>query len=177
MTPQMSHISRSSKIAFLAVTEVANLGYCGGLLILNMGGRPVEFHCTAPVSPNRAQEILYGKTLKEFIICDQIAASLLDKAKSKPSLILIDDQVISNLSMQVQVPVIFVQDMEDGSVLNSSIDTNFELEFAEQQMFGFGDCDQENVADLLKLFIETLPVTEPFDRIYEAIREAHKEAA
>ena len=173
----MSHVSRQSKFAFLAVTEVTNLGFCGGLLILNLGGRPVEFHCTAPVSPNRAQEILYGATLKEFITCDQIAASLLDKAKTKPHLILIDDRDISKLSVQVDIPVIFVQDMENNDRVESDADSNIELEIAEQRLTGYGDHDFEGTESLLKLFMETLPISEPFDRIYEAIREAHKEAA
>lgn len=173
----MSHVSRQSKFAFLAITEVSNLGFCGGLLILNLGGRPIEFHCTAPVSANRAQEILYGATLKEFITCDQIAASLLDKAKTKPDLILIDDQDVSGFSVQVDTPIVFVQDMENGLPLELVSNSNFELEIAGQRLSGFGNHNIEQTESLLKLFIETLPVSEPFDRIYEAIREAHKEAA
>ena len=50
-------------IGFLTVTRDLEQGLFGGYLLLNALGRPLEFHCTAPVRPNRAQEILYGPTL------------------------------------------------------------------------------------------------------------------
>ena len=54
-------------IGFLTVVDEPAHGLFGGYLILNPAGRPVEFHCTAPVKPNRAQEILYGTTLKPYL--------------------------------------------------------------------------------------------------------------
>lgn len=56
-------------------------GLIGGLLVLNGAGRPVEFHCTSPVRPNRAQEILYGNTLRGFVCGEQIAPALLGRTK------------------------------------------------------------------------------------------------
>ena len=50
-------------LGFLTVVEHPQHGLFGGYLLLNHGGRPLEFHCTAPIKPNRAQEILYGPTL------------------------------------------------------------------------------------------------------------------
>ena len=47
-------------LGFLTVLEHPQHGLFGGYLLLNLAGRPVEFHCTAPVKPNRAQQILYG---------------------------------------------------------------------------------------------------------------------
>ena len=54
-------------LGFLTVIECARDGFVGGLLILNQLGRPLEFHCSVPVRPNRAQEILYGPTLCGFL--------------------------------------------------------------------------------------------------------------
>lgn len=48
-------------LGFLTVVEHKQHGLFGGYLVLNQVGRPLEFHCTAPVKPNRAQEILYGR--------------------------------------------------------------------------------------------------------------------
>ena len=45
-------------LGFLTILEHDQLGYVGGYLILNSAGRPLEFHCSAPVKPNRAQQIL-----------------------------------------------------------------------------------------------------------------------
>ena len=44
-------------LGFLTVVDNGELGCVGGYLILNMGGRPLEFHCRAPVRANRAQQI------------------------------------------------------------------------------------------------------------------------
>ena len=51
-------------LGFITVIDHVDLGCIGGYLILNLGGRPLEFHCTAPVRANRAQQILYGVSLK-----------------------------------------------------------------------------------------------------------------
>src|SRR6266404_1210747 len=51
-------------VGFLTVVSSEPHGLVGGYLVLNALGRPLEFHCTAPVKPNRAQEILYGATLQ-----------------------------------------------------------------------------------------------------------------
>ena len=45
-------------LGFLTVVDGGDTGCIGGYLVLNMGGRPLEFHCTAPVRANRSQQIL-----------------------------------------------------------------------------------------------------------------------
>ena len=79
-----------SAIGFLTVLEHAEQGLFGGYLVLNATGRPLEFHCTAPVRPNRAQEILYGPTLAPFLYGEQIGQTLLAKAKTEPLLVCTD---------------------------------------------------------------------------------------
>lgn len=74
-------IQRPSHLGFLTALGNSADGLIGGLLVLNMVGRPVEFHCTAPVRPNRAQEILYGHTLHGFICGEQIAPALVSRTK------------------------------------------------------------------------------------------------
>jgi hypothetical protein len=76
------HLERSplsdksvSAIGFLTIEEDQQCGHCGGYLLLNTSGRPLEFHCTAPVKRNRAQEVLYGPTLKPFLYGDLIAVN------------------------------------------------------------------------------------------------------
>ena len=82
----MSPAPRSplASLGFLTVVEHAELGLLGGYLLLNAAGRPLEFHCTAPVKPNRAQEILYGPTLKPFLYGEQIGQTLLTRSKLTP---------------------------------------------------------------------------------------------
>src|SRR5438067_12582257 len=91
-------ISPSTKSAdclgFLTVVENAELGLLGGYLLLNAAGRPLEFHCTAPVKPNRTQEILYGPTLKPYLYGEQIGRTLLEKSKLKPIIVCTDSEPV-----------------------------------------------------------------------------------
>jgi len=77
-------------IGFLTVVEHDLHGLFGGYLLLNETGRPLEFHCTAPVKPNRAQQILYGPTLKPFLYGEQIGATLVNKPTLVPLAVLVD---------------------------------------------------------------------------------------
>ena len=75
---------------FLTVVELPGIGHSGGLLIVSQIGRPIEFHCTAPVGANRAQEIMYGKTYNGFLYSDQIGTALVDKTKKRPHVFVTD---------------------------------------------------------------------------------------
>lgn len=72
---------RPVHLGFLTALGSPLHGLIGGFLVLNLAGRPVEFHCTAPVRPNRAQVILYGATLESFVCGEQIAPALVGRTK------------------------------------------------------------------------------------------------
>ncbi len=74
-------LSPSRLWGFLTVVEHPQYGLFGGYLILNTAGRPLEFHCTAPIKPNRAQEILYGPTLESFLYGEQIGQTLISQGE------------------------------------------------------------------------------------------------
>ena len=76
---------------FLTIAGDTERGFVGGCLLLNGRGRPLEFHCTAPVRPNRAQVILFGPTLRPYVVGEQIATALIAKAKSQPNILWTDD--------------------------------------------------------------------------------------
>ena len=78
-------------LGFLAVVDQASHGLVGGYLVLNQFGRPVEFHCTTPVRPSRAQQILFGPTLPAYLYGEQIGQTLLAKAEHAVALICTSD--------------------------------------------------------------------------------------
>ena len=94
---------------FLTVLEHQRHGLIGGYLVLNALGRPVEFHCTAPVRTNRAQEILYGATLDAFLYGEQIAQTLITRAKTKPFTVLTDREQVLAIQEFVETPVCYIQ--------------------------------------------------------------------
>ncbi len=105
-----------SIFAFLSVLDVGEPGFIGGLLLLNRSGRPVEFHCTTPVRANRAQQILYGPTLRPYLFAEQIGTALLGKMKSKPDILFTDCAAIFELRDTLHKPVVLVH---SGTVVTS----------------------------------------------------------
>src|SRR5207344_1424341 len=97
-----------ASLGFLTVVENEELGLLGGYLLLNASGRPLEFHCTAPVKPNRTQEILYGPTLRPFLYGEQIGQTLLAKSKLTPLVVCTDNEAVLATRDCTDIPVVLV---------------------------------------------------------------------
>ena len=100
-------------IGFLTVIEHPQHGLFGGYLVLNLAGRPLEFHCTAPIKPNRAQQILYGPTLESFLYGEQIGSTLLGHAKTSALFICTDREPVLSLRDLIDLPVVLVLPPEE----------------------------------------------------------------
>jgi len=187
-------------IGFLTVLSHPQHGLFGGYLVLSTGGRPIEFHCTAPVKPNRAQEILYGPTLKPYLYGEQIGQTLLSKAKAEPLLVLTDVKPVLAVREMVQVPVALVlsPDMEadrpvqsDETLSTARLDgshgrpvfpdsnglARFSLGEHELAVASKYEHDRSLVVARWQPYAEGFDLTEPFGRIREAIQEAQRSAA
>jgi hypothetical protein len=99
------------RLGFLTAIEVPDRGYVGGLLVTNQFGRPLEFQCTAPLKPNRTQEILYGPTLVPYVLGDLIGRTLIEKVGIKPHLVLTERHELLGLRDLVEIPVACVDEM------------------------------------------------------------------
>lgn len=95
-------------LGFLTVTQHPQWGLIGGYLVLNALGRPLEFHCTAPVRPTRAQRILYGPTLEPYLYGEQIGQALVTKASTAAVAICTDHPAVLAVSEFVSMPVLLV---------------------------------------------------------------------
>src|SRR5512145_191148 len=117
----MSNSGKKSKpaLGFLTILRHEQHGLFGGYLILNPLGRPLEFHCTAPIKPNRAQEILYGPTLDAFLYGEQIGQTLLKQAGVEPLLVCIDQETALAVRDHTELPVVLVLPSV-GSTVESS---------------------------------------------------------
>src|SRR5436190_21523126 len=104
-------------VGFFTVVRTVEQGLLGGLLLLNTQSRPLEFHCTAPVKPNRAQDILYGPTLLPFLYGEQIGRALLAKCTTAPTLIFTDSEAGRSLREVSDCPVICVPAPERSTSL------------------------------------------------------------
>jgi hypothetical protein len=116
-------------IGFLTVVENEQWGITGGLLILNVAGRPLEFHCTAPLKPNRAQEILYGPTLRPFLYGEQIGQTLLSKTKSETLFICTDVEPAMGAREAISLPMILMRgDAETRSAEAADANRSFRVD-------------------------------------------------
>ncbi len=184
-------------LGFLTVVEHEEHGLFGGYLVLNMAGRPLEFHCTAPLKPNRAQEILFGPTLQDYLFGEQIGLALLDKAANEPLVVCTDCLPVLAMRGLINVPVALVltrdanpdeAEPEDRSeAYERPSDKTWRLDAAHSAgprvtEFRLGSnrlavpvssaADRELISKRLDGMSDSLDLMEPFGRIREAIDEA-----
>ncbi len=176
-------------LGYLTFVEFAEHGIVGGYLLVNQQARPVEFHCSAPLRPNRAQEILYGPTLRPYLYNEQIGQTLVRQSPHAAQVILTDEELALGLRELLDVPVVLLPDTG-----NSDLETQAERPTAAGVPFhvdglpyhvdglrlktlaGF-DSDQPLVAARLRQLASGWDFREPLGRIREAIQEAQRAAA
>jgi len=184
-------------MGFLTVVEHPQYGLFGGYLILNTAGRPLEFHCTAPVKPNRAQEILYGPTLESFLYGEQIGQTLINQGSEPPLLVCTDVKPALAARDYVPVPLALVLSSGNQTVLEQPGETLpssesgefFRLDAAHRGgprlvIFQLGrnrlalpqhaEEDRRLIADSLADMADSFDLAEPFQRIRDAIKEAQQ---
>jgi hypothetical protein len=160
-------------IGYYTVVEESRTGFTGGLLVLNRGGRPIEFQCTLPVRPTRAHEILFGATLRDHLLAEVIGPCLVNKTRTPISILICDQRESMRLSEFTETPIALA--IETTSHRDSIDDSDF--------VWLAGTRLQVNIEsiDAAKSICEDLndlpDATEPFERIREAIKEAHSQIA
>ena len=167
-------------LGFITVRRHVDLGYFGGLLLLNSLGRPLEFHCTLPHRPNRAQEILYGASLEPFLCGEQIARVLVTRAKKAPSMVFTDCQPVLTLRNVLNLPVLYITDVDFEPTNQLSRPETIPADMVRGQLTKVSvSTIEEYSADLVladRIWKELQPridVAEPFGRIHDALMEAH----
>lgn len=155
-------------IGFLTICNYSEAGFSGGYLVLNAAGRPLEFHCTAPVKPNRAQEILYGPTLRPFLFGEQIGQTLVSRSKVSPLLVITDSEPVLAVRAYCEIPVACVlSEDREGALRLGQQSVTFDRAYLR---------DAEAARALWTQHFENFDLAEPFDRIREALEESRKAA-
>lgn len=164
------------KLGFLTAIELPGGGYVGGLLVTNRFGRPLEFQCTTPVRANRTQEILYGPTLKPFLLGELIGKTLIDKAAVKPDVVLTEADDLLELRSHVAQPVAVVNDETEDKTSGGRQLSESSLRLGRQTLrFHPSHAeDQPRLAKSAASVPEQADLFEPFDRVREALQETIK---
>jgi len=98
----------SENLGFLTVIDQSPGGLTGGYLVLNKAGRPLEFHCTMPLLPEKIQQILYGETLQPFLYGERIAQTLVQRSKLPVLSVLTNHAAVLPVQAWVATPIIYV---------------------------------------------------------------------
>jgi hypothetical protein len=163
------------RLGFFASIAVPERGFVGGLLVTNHLGRPLEFQCTAPVRPNRTQEILYGPTLVPFLLGEVIGRTLVEKVGVKPTLLLVDELSLLDLRSHIEIPVACVELDADGKVSRAQPDSpigptltigNREVSFSAAHA-----ADRDRIRTMAGSVPKEADLGEPFTRVREALQE------
>src|SRR5690606_36761931 len=170
-------------LGFLTVVEDAEHGLFGGYLVLNLIGRPLEFHCTTPLKANRAQQILYGPTLAPYLYGEQIAETLIRKGAVKPRTVFTDQTAVLAARQHVDVPLVLAV---DDAVSQPAGDATRRIDPPQTALkrFGWGRqplavdvasaTDEQLMHDRLSDLAQDFDLLEPFARIREPIAEASR---
>lgn len=151
-------------------------GYLGGYLVTNSWGRPLEFRLSTAVQPNKVQQILYARTLTEYLCADLIGRTLVEKTSAPAHLIVTDSVNVLPLRSRVDVPVVAAvpdeqlpcgaeRSLATFSHGRSSVPLTLDLKWAD---------DEGLVRAMLDRVDAALDLAEPFARIREAMGEARK---
>lgn len=172
---------KQQHLGFLTVLDHGDDGLFGGYLVTNTIGRPLEFHCTAPIKPNRAQEILYGPTLQPYLYGEQIGQTLLRKSSDAPLVVCTDRSAVLCVRDFVETPVALVfsdQAEKKWRIDQSHTEENgleeFHLGRNHLAVSGRFAAERGEISKRLADLAESFDLAEPFGRIRDAIEEARR---
>lgn len=168
----MTATRETLRLGFLTTVEHQNDCFVGGLLITNHLGRPLEFQCTTPVQPNSTQKILYGPTLKPFVVSELIGRTLYERADVKPDILLVDQEELMALRELLEVPVACLDAAEAVPVLvGGGEEESLQLGRQQLRVHHAHDHDREAILNRSHLLPEQADLEEPFQRVREALQE------
>ncbi len=159
----------ASAFGFLTVVDSPAHGIFGGYLLVDAAGRPLEFHCTAPVKVSRAQAILYGPTLVGHLHGRQIGGALLAEGGVAPVVVLTDQEAMLQVRPHTSLPVAFVR-----RATAADDPAGFTVGAAHVGPTGGDGGRQAAIQDRLAELGAAVDLCEPFERIRAAIDEAQK---
>jgi hypothetical protein len=180
----------ASAIGFYTVVAHEQHGLFGGFLLLNRTGRPLEFHCTAPIRPNRAQEILYGTSLESYLYGEAIGSTLLGKASCPIDFLCVENPAALAVREFCEAPVALISRKSQEAAEQERVDKElplFRVDSAHERGLyrfeigphsaavarRFAD-DAATLTDRFPKLAENFDLEEPFARIRGAIEEAQR---
>jgi hypothetical protein len=116
---------------------------------------------------------MYGKTYAGFLYADQIGMSLVDKSKHPPALYVTDCPDILPISELIDTPLILVENRSDPGTFDGRGLNQFTIDEQVVYCVNAKSDEVETIRNQVDRFAQRLPLEEPFERVCQAIEEAH----
>ncbi len=161
----MEHQDISTRLGFIDTVVFPDSSIRGALLVTDLETKPYEFRVTSPIKPTQLQQILYGRTLSEFVVAELICVPLLKACKEKINFVIIKQIQLLNMRPYIEFPVICVSRKDDKNNSN-------ELMYHAHKNFV---SELEAAKLIISAMAEKVDIFEPFQRIKTAINEVHRQ--
>jgi len=162
---------------FLTAVEDPKHGFFGGYLVLCERGRPLEFHCSAPILPSPAQKILYGASLRPYLLGELIGQTLVADSQLPVQAVLTDLEEMLSLSLWRPENVAFLAASECSPSYKAEASCGLpDATLGKYRFVGSKPCGWSGdwLRDTLAPLALQIDLAEPFERIREAIQEAQR---
>lgn len=150
----------------------------GAMLVTDTETKPLEFRVTAPVRPQKFQEMLYGELLDEHVSVELMGLPLLNALQQKPNLVIVRDILFLGLNARQEVPTILLLKEDEPLIkrgastepLNSSDSGRPPVKICTSGQFKpkLGE-----IAQQLQAIFLARDLMEPFDRLEKACKDVH----
>ena len=116
---------------------------------------------------------MYGKTYHGFLFSDQIGMALVDKTRHQPTVYVTDCAEMLPITELIDSPLIFAEASTEQEPFDGSGLTNFEINGQTIYSANAPASQVDTIRQSTEAFARALPLDEPFERIRQAIEEAH----
>lgn len=150
----------------------------GGLLVTDVDTKPLEFRVTAPVCPQRFQEILYGDLLEEHISVELLGLPLVNAIQQKPELLLVRNELFLGLNNKHDIPTLLLLKEDEplikkGSSTQPLSSQNANYPSAKICTSGKFESNLVEITEKLKSVFIMRDLMEPFNRLDKACIDVH----
>jgi hypothetical protein len=173
-------------LGFMAVLEIEDDVFRGGILVTDSRGKPLEFRCTSPIHPNNVQKTLYGWTLKPHISVTLVGIPLLRGVTQSPDIMMVSQSEFLEMRPDIDKPVLLLSKQGAAMTLAEGTELRVLRELVTSPSGRFdpivATCHWEHGPDLriierLRAVCSTIDLMEPFDRINTALKFVHEKGA
>ena len=149
----------------------------GAILITGVETKPLEFRVTAPVRPEKFQEMLYGELLDEHISIELMGLPLLSAVQQKPSLIIVRNTLFLRLNSRQEIPTVLLL-AEEEPLIKGYFTKSLNLPDSNRPTVKICTSGQfepklEEIAQALQPIFLIRDLMEPFSRLEKACIDVH----